>query len=171
MRDAEPRDADAIAAVHVAAWHAAYRGLMPDEFLDGITVEGWSARWRTLLGGDEAPAVLLAVGGGGVIGFCILATPSRDEDAGAETAEVVALNVNPEAWRSGVGTALMAEALKSARRDGWRSASLWVLEGNQRALEFYRHLGFVLDGSSKVHEPTGTRELRMRLPLTDEPEW
>ena len=33
LRAASPGDAAAIAQVHVAAWHAAYRGLIPDSYL------------------------------------------------------------------------------------------------------------------------------------------
>ena len=39
MREAILADAEAIATVHVRSWQAAYRGQLPDEYLDGLTVE------------------------------------------------------------------------------------------------------------------------------------
>ena len=103
VRNVEPGDAAALAAVHAGAWLAAYRGLMPDAFLDGISVEEWQARWADRLGGAELPPVRVAVRDGAIVGFCLTATPSRDADTGDDFAEVVALNVHPGAWRSGVG--------------------------------------------------------------------
>ena len=37
VRRATPEDGAALAAVEVRSWRAAYRGLMPDAFLDGIS--------------------------------------------------------------------------------------------------------------------------------------
>jgi hypothetical protein len=46
IRQAEPSDAGGIAAVQVAAWQSAYRGLMPDHVLDGLSVQEAEQRWR-----------------------------------------------------------------------------------------------------------------------------
>jgi len=166
VRQAERGDAWALAEVHTSAWLAAYRGLMSDEFLDGISIEKWAARWTENLNRDELPPVRVAMRDGAIAGFCTVATPSRDEDTGDEFAEVVALNVSPDAWRSGVGTALMTDVLDRFRRDGWKVASLWVVDGNDRAQSFYRRLGFEFDGASITDPEDGATELRMRLPLS-----
>lgn len=165
IRDVVRADAEALAVVHVAAWQAAYRGLMPDRFLDGITVERWRDRWAGRLAAGSPP-VRVAVRDGAIVGFCTVATPSRDADAGPGVAEVVALNVSPVAWRSGVGGALMADALARFRREGWSTATLWVVDGNTRAQAFYRRLGFQEDGAASTHAPSGATELRMRVSLT-----
>jgi len=39
IRPATPEDARAIAEVHVASWRYAYRGLLPDDVLDRLSVE------------------------------------------------------------------------------------------------------------------------------------
>lgn len=166
VRAVERGDAAELAALHVAAWLAAYRGLMSDAFLDGISVEQWQARWTERLSGDELPPVRVAVRDGALVGLCIVATPSRDDDAGEGVAEIVAMNVRPESWRSGVETVLMNDALDRFRRDGWRVASLWVVGGNDRAVKFYQRFGFEFDGASTTDEASGAREVRMRLPLT-----
>jgi ribosomal protein S18 acetylase RimI-like enzyme len=165
VRDVERSDATGLAAVHVGAWLAGYRGIVPDAFLDGMTVEKWEARWNGWLDSDEPPSVRVAVRDGVVVGFCIVVTPSRDTDTGDEFAEVTALNVSPDAWRSGVGTALMADALDRLRDDDWQAVSLWVADGNGRAHEFYKRLGFQFDGASSLNEESGVTVVRMRLPL------
>ncbi len=41
------------------------------------------------------------------------------------------------------------------------SAHLWVLRGNDRAIAFYRKVGFDLDGAAKHDPRLGAEELRM----------
>lgn len=43
---------------------------------------------------------------------------------------------------------------------GEEPAFLWVLDGNQRAIAFYRRHGFELDGVTKM-DPVAGLELRM----------
>jgi hypothetical protein len=45
IRRAELSDAKGIAAVHVAAWRVAYRGLLPDDVLDRLSIEDSAKRW------------------------------------------------------------------------------------------------------------------------------
>jgi hypothetical protein len=39
IRHAVADDADAIGSVHVPAWPSAYRGVLPDEYLDGLRAD------------------------------------------------------------------------------------------------------------------------------------
>src|SRR5437870_7004792 len=50
IRDATRADARAIAEIHVAAWRAAYRGLIPDDYLASLSVEKRTAFWETIIG-------------------------------------------------------------------------------------------------------------------------
>ena len=50
IREAVPDDAPALAALHIGAWQSAYRGLVPDTVLDGLSIERRTAWWRDRLG-------------------------------------------------------------------------------------------------------------------------
>lgn len=167
IRPVSRDDAQALGEIHATAWLVAYRGLMTDEFLDQITVERRAARWEETLSGETWPLVRVAERNGVLVGFCITERPTRDDDADGTVAEIGALNVRPDAWRTGVGAALMRDALNDLKADGWLTASLWVVDGNERAQNFYRWLGFELDGARKTHPPSGASEVRMRLLLSD----
>jgi GNAT superfamily N-acetyltransferase len=52
-----------------------------------------------------------STGAAGDPGTCPIATPSRDEDAGPDTAEIAALYVSPDRWRTGLGSALLDAAV------------------------------------------------------------
>lgn len=48
LRAAEMRDAGAIAAVHVASWQVAYRDLLPESVLTGLSVAGRERKWSAI---------------------------------------------------------------------------------------------------------------------------
>ena len=157
IRIATVDDANGIARVQVAGWHAAYRGLMPDALLDRHTFDARAPRWRQNLSEVE-PLRRTAVfeRDGAVVGFATTG-PSRDEhDAG----EIWALYAHPAAWNSGVGRALVEDGLAFLAPRGHASVMLWVLRGNTRAIRFYELAGFRLDGGAKVEDEVS--ELRMR---------
>jgi len=49
VRTAVVADAPFIARVHVRSWQVGYRGIMPDEVLDAISLEQREERWRQIL--------------------------------------------------------------------------------------------------------------------------
>lgn len=164
LRDARPEDAAEVAGVHVRSWQAAYRGLLPDGYLDGLRAEDRAARYTFHLIGPDDPATTVALEAGVILGF-VTTGPARGE---AHTVgEVHAIYLDPSAWGRGLGRALMTHALARLARRGWTEAVLWVLAGNDRAERFYRAGGWRPDGGRREEEVWGVRvdEVRYRLPL------
>lgn len=142
-------DVDAVARLHVAVWQAAYRGLLPDAFLDAISIERRAAMWRQIVERHASPA-LVAEQDGRIVGF-VVGGRSRDEDAHVGvTAEITAIYVAPDRWNSGAGAQLMQAALAVLRNQGFQEVTLWVLRDNERARRFYELAGFEPDGGEKV---------------------
>ena len=168
MRGARTGDAGDIAAVHVGSWQAAYRGLVPDDLLEGLSVAEHEAKWRQLIA-EGRVLVLVAEQGGRIAGFCSAVVPSRDRDAGRGTAEVAALYVAPALWRRGVGTALVRAVLQKLRDGGCSEAMLWVFEANAAGRRFYSDLGWQPDGAQGVHERSGQKTVRLRIALRPGP--
>jgi ribosomal protein S18 acetylase RimI-like enzyme len=168
-RKAKDDDVAAIADIHVRSWQAAYRGVLPDELLDGLPAEERAQSWCELLsnGGDHWLTLVATRQGDKLAGFCSVATPSRDPDAGEATAEVGALYVDPDHWREGAGSALMKATLEELARLGWREVVLWVLPENQPALAFYDRFGFAVEeGVEKREERSGRTVVRLRASAT-----
>jgi GNAT superfamily N-acetyltransferase len=165
IRKATPQDACGIAYVHVRSWQVAYRGHMPDEFLDGL--EQRTNMWRELTLQPDKVILVAEASEGDIVGFSALA-PSRDLDASPNTAEVAAIYVHPENWKKGIGRALLSASLDQLRKCGYDQITLWVLEGNQRARSFYESFGFIQDGAMKDDDHWknfSVREVRYRLNL------
>ncbi len=165
MRDARPDDAADVADVHVRSWQAAYRGLLPDEYLDALDPQDRVARYTFGATDPDAPSTIVAVVDGVIRGFATTGT-SRDGDT-TGTGELLGLYVAPEAWGTGVGRGLMAEARGRLRRSGFTEAVLWVLVGNDRAERFYRIDGWVPEGRQRNEVIWGVPvdEVRYRRPL------
>jgi len=145
LRRATPEDAAALAAVEVNCWRVAYRGLMPDAFLDGLSETEKATAWRQNLlkhGLSGRKRVWVAPGDTGIAGF-VRVGPVMDE---SEVGLIYLLYVLPEHWRRGLGTALMQAGMQELWDLGMREAILWVLRDNLRAQRFYEQLGWTPDG-------------------------
>jgi len=144
-----------LARVHVAAWQAAYRGVMTDAFLDGLDVEQWADRWRQTLSGTRAPShtpeVVLVVEGdvGLPVGFAMTGPERPLSPQSGSRGELWAINVAPEAWGRGLGRLLLTAGERALADTGHREAVLWVVAANARAHRFYERAGWQADGVEK----------------------
>jgi GNAT superfamily N-acetyltransferase len=144
-RPAAPADLTAIATVRIRSWQAAYRGIVPQDYLDSLSVvaEVERRRGRPLDGQHVAEAA------GSVVGWLSVGPYRADEGEdvpGPSCGEVGAIYTLPEVWGRGVGRALMAYGLGELRRLGLHPVLLWVLAANERARRFYEKVGFSSDG-------------------------
>lgn len=76
---------------------------------------------------------------------------------GENGAEIVAIHSLPESWGTGLGYAMLREALKQI---GDHTVYLWAFKENARARRFYEKNGFHWDGSERVSEFDGALEVR-----------
>ena len=74
-----------------------------------------------------------------------------------EGTEIIAIHTLPESWGTGLGTAMLTEALNQI---GERPVFLWTFKKNTRALRFYEKHGFHWDGSERVSEFDDALEVR-----------
>jgi GNAT superfamily N-acetyltransferase len=142
VRAADVDDAEAIARIHVRSWQVGYRGLMPDKVLDGLDPVDWGERRRAHLARRRPDqGVFVAVDERDVIvGFTM-----------ASEGEVHAIYVDPDAWGTGAGRALLDAAVSYLTGAGRLPVRLWVLDSKERARRFYERYGFVADGAVGSH--------------------
>ena len=164
VRKADVNDVRAIAEVHVRSWQHAYRGLLPQDFLDGLSIERCEAVWSGSLAKGEA-SVLVAEVNDRVVGFSAFG-PCRDVGAQPDDCEVWAIYVAPDHWSSGVGRLLWLESRQAMIAKGANRISLWVMVGNDRAVRFYAAAGFEVEaGSVKAIEVGGVQVHEARYVL------
>jgi ribosomal protein S18 acetylase RimI-like enzyme len=171
VRRAGVNDAARIAEIHVLGWQGGYRGLLPQDYLDGMQASGERLeRWtRELVSLDWSRGGVLVAecDDGQLAGFARFGA-TRDEDGDpAGVGEVYSIYVAPVAWGQGLGRAVMSAALEHLAAADYGEATLWVLDSNVRARRFYAAAGFSTDGREKTDETYGfpIREVRYRRSL------
>lgn len=142
-RPATLGDARTIATIHVRSWQIGYAEIMPAALLEGLSVDARETRWRDQLARGDGD-LWLAEEDGRALGW-ILTGPSRDDDRHASTGELHALYVHPDSWRRGAGALLWRGGEERLRQAAMTEVTAWVLAENERALRFYRSVGFAID--------------------------
>lgn len=112
VREAASADVDARDGGHVDSWRVTYRGLVPDDFLDGLTYESRERQWAAAL------------------------DPSNPDYRG----ELYAIYIQPARQGMGAGRGLMRAVAAQLAGEGRRSLLVWVLADNP-ARRFYEALG------------------------------
>jgi RimJ/RimL family protein N-acetyltransferase len=149
LRAAEPKDAEAIGIIRVAAWRVAYQKFMPEDFLASLNPEQNLAELKERLLVQSLDFNLsVAEEQGEVVAFSIVGKPRYKTTAG--TAELWALNVLPEYWRLGIGSSLVERAVSHSSFAGLGKIELWCIEGNLPAQKAYAKLGFSQSGQSRA---------------------
>ena len=75
----------------------------------------------------------------------------------SDGAEILALHSLPESWGSGLGHALLTQALQQIAA---RNIFLWAFRDNIRARRFYEKHGLRWDGTERISEFDGAPEVR-----------
>ena len=143
IRSATAGDAAEIANVHVSAWREAYRGLLPDAFLEGLPLAFRRRKrmWSALLDDGNRPIFVAEATDHGVVGFVAASSPRDRELAGS--GELSSIYLLYSYHRRGIGRALLERAFARLRAEGYQSAYCWVLEHNP-SVAFYRRTGAIL---------------------------
>jgi GNAT superfamily N-acetyltransferase len=161
-RPARPEDADDIVDVGLRSWREGYRGVVPSSLMPDAAGLRRRIRERTA---EPGPPIAVAELDGRVRGWITFGA-SRDADAGASVGEIWALNVDPEAWRRGLGSALVRYALGRLTEASFAEATLWTFRDTPRSRAFYEALGFQADGAAQRRDASGGAvEVRYRIDL------
>lgn len=153
IRHARISDARAIANVHVASWQVIYRGHIPDDVLDDLSIDEREKLWKTAL--ENNTDVLVLEEDNNLIGF-ISFCPSRDADSNSKTtAEISAIYLHPDRWKKGLGKSLLNAVINELKKLGYTEVTLWVLDSNQQARKFYESMGFACSSDIKMDKREG----------------
>lgn len=156
-------DVTAVSEIRVTGWKAAYAGIVPQSYLDRMTVEADAHRRRQFFTGpDKATTDLVAVDArDGVVGWACLGPSST------AAGELYALYVRPSLIGAGIGRTLLQAVHARALDHGFGSVLLWVLADNTRARRFYERAGYAADGAVQADDYDGVSltEVRYRLTL------
>ncbi|MBU9711428.1 GNAT family N-acetyltransferase [Evansella tamaricis] len=153
IRPAVIGDEKQIASVHVKSWQSAYRNILPDDFLSGLSVEQREKMWRSAL---ERPlkehGVYVAEDScSQIIGFAN-GGPNRSKDSYPDfKGELNAIYLLEESWGNGTGSQLVEAVTHHLKGNGLTSMLVWAFADNPPARKFYEKLGAVFLGEGTIN--------------------
>lgn len=130
-----------ISNIYEQSWRHAYKGIIPQDFLDSIPKGRWcrafdNPKWHTLIMFDNGKMI-------GTSSYCA----SRFEKFNG-MGEIISIYFLPEYCRKGYGKQLLMSAVDKLKAMGFEDVFLWVLEENHNARHFYEKCGFKFSGES-----------------------
>lgn len=151
IEKARAEDAREMAIIVRTAWQTAYAGLLPDGYLKNLLtpkeldkLERFFFNCITKCWNESY--VMTDEGG-----HCGVITFSASRDEGDNGGELVGIYILAERRCRGYGRQSV-EFAESVLRERFSSVSLWVLEGNDKAIGFYERMGFCLTGEKREVE-------------------
>lgn len=147
IRNATLEDAKAISLIGVESWQIAYRGIIPDEYLDSLSAE---KREKHIAKSIETPTnrFIVAEVEGQVVGMACF-YPLYSEATKNEW-ELEAIYLISNYWCMGIGRELIQYVFRYMKENKAYVCKLWVLNDNHRARKFYEHMGLTYSGIEKT---------------------
>lgn len=136
IRFAQPEDLQQIAQLYISNHKKTYRGLLADEYLEGLTLEYGLDKW-TRYSAEHDGKIWVACDQGNFAGFAA----GMEDTSLPDTWYLDSLHVLPEARGKGVGTRLIIEMGRYALENGYAKMSICIVRGNDTAGALYRKLG------------------------------
>lgn len=149
IREANLEDVSSIAEIHVTSWQATYRGLIPEEYILSQTLERRTKLWTNVIT-DKLADLLVAEYDGDLAGFISWNKPELKA-----TADITSLYLFPHHISKGIGSRLLAECEARLIQLHVSKATLWVLDSNVQALNFYQKHQFVQTGKQGKNRING----------------
>ena len=130
-------DRKVISKIYEKSWKYAYKGIIPQDYLDTIPDGQWTptldhSQWNTLICIENDIIV-------GTTSFGKSRLQQFDK-----WGEIISLYLLPNYMGKGYGKALLESAITELKMRGYNHVYLWVLEENLRARHFYEKSGFSL---------------------------
>ena len=147
FRRATVSDSLAVARVHVQSWRASFTGIVPQSFLDKMSVEDRAQAFRTRFAADSYRMFIAVTPRDGAIGFADFGE-ARETDQRYE-AELYAIYLLRDFQRQGIGRKLFTLGVESLISDGMHSMYLLTLEASPYK-SFYEKMGGRMVGRTAI---------------------
>lgn len=128
-------DRFAISKVYEESWKYAYRGIVPQDYLESIPEGQWASNIEQA---DRKNLVMFE--DDKMIGTSSFGKSRVEEMNGF--GEIISLYFLPDYMRKGYGRLLLQAVVGELKKMGFDKVFLWVLEENRNARYFYEKCGF-----------------------------
>ena len=136
IREANAEDIESIANLYVMNWKKTYIGLLPDNFLNGLTVNKGINKWKEYLD-KEKHRIFVAYENEKFLGF----SACKEDEELKNCLYLDSLHVSEASRGKGVGTKLINTVGSYAYIKGYEHMSICIIKGNDNAKRIYEKMG------------------------------
>jgi ribosomal protein S18 acetylase RimI-like enzyme len=137
IRPARQTDAGGIARVYVQTWQSVYRGILPDGYLDAMTVPGSEKSFSQDLQNSQVISFVAEKKAKEIVGFVTGGDESQRDEI--YSGEIYTLYVQKDCRRQGVGLKLVSALANRLNRLGVYAMQVRVLKQNPNR-RFYENI-------------------------------
>lgn len=156
FRLAKPSDAPIMAKILSESWEAAYKDIIPMEY---ITEKNKTrlALFQRIITDDNDRQYIIEANKKPVGIMCVAPPQIENIEIGNDSLiddsfyELHGLYHHPDYYRKGIGTKAMEFAIDKARKAGKKKMILWVFAENTSSINFYKKCGFLPDSATKTY--------------------
>ncbi|MFL5784696.1 MAG: GNAT family N-acetyltransferase [Bacteriovoracaceae bacterium] len=138
IRNVKLSDIKALAVIHYECWMKTYSGILPEKYLQSLTLASFEKRWTSGMAVNDDVIRLVSLENSQPIGFIVGLENRFPEKCPEADGEIWALYVDPDHWAKGHGKKLFEEFKKRLKR---KNILVWVLAANTRGRKFYEAMG------------------------------
>lgn len=136
IREANAEDIEPIASLYVMNWKKTYVGLLPDNFLNGLTVNEGIKKWQEYLN-KEKHRIFVAYENEKILGF----SACKEDEELKNCLYLDSLHVSETSRGKGVGTKLINTVGSYAYIKGYEHMSICIVKVNDNAKRIYEKMG------------------------------
>ena len=151
IREAVVADAASIATININTWKIAYKGIIPQAYLDSLSIDEKIPRWKKTIAHlkENCKQIFVAevfnLNKNKIVGFSV-GGPSHFEKTRID-GELYAIYILPAYWRQKIGTRLFYSMIDYFLNRNYKDMIIWSLKDNP-ACKFYKKMG----GSPKFNK-------------------
>lgn len=145
----------AISHIYEESWKYAYKGIIPQSYLDSIPQGCWAPKVD-----QEGIGSLLLLDDDILIGTSSYCRSRWNEFEG--WGEIISIYLLPQYMGKGYGRHLLNAVVDGLKKQGYGDIFLWVLEENMRARRFYEKCGLAFSGYSRKDNIGGKELVEMQ---------
>ncbi|WP_062260864.1 GNAT family N-acetyltransferase [Endozoicomonas arenosclerae] len=111
VRNGLAADVQKVSEIHIKAWQSAYRGLLPDQMLDQLSLDRRINGWKMILDKNQGQLSVLEAAET-LVGFVHIQAARDKELAAEKVGEITSIYLEPDCIGLGYGKALLNHAVE-----------------------------------------------------------
>lgn len=146
IRNVKFEDLKDVSTIVIKGWQTAYRGIIDDDYLDGLSIE---ENYQKRVKDYKEKGFIVAEQNGKIVGFCRYRNGNMYKENYPEVdCEICALYVKPEEKGKGIGKALVEYVKNEFRKKNFKKMIIWCFKDNYPSRAFYERVGGKLCGET-----------------------